>query len=238
MAELLKISELAARAGVEKSTVQYYLREGLLPPPAAKPHRNMAYYSSDTVERIKLIRELQSRRFLPLSQIKKLLEDHEGIDALRLFVSEEPKFVSTDDVEGGQRTRTQILEETVLTPEVLDKLADAGFVRPTEGENDEELVYAPVDTAILRALSLMSTAGLNAENGFHVEDMTFYLEATRSLIGKEVALFTGVMGRLPRSTVLEMARAGLRGSNLLLVALRRKVLLQLLGEIASEESSP
>ncbi len=47
MAELLKMSELVTRAGVEKSTIQHYLREGLLPAPAARPHRNIAYYRAN-----------------------------------------------------------------------------------------------------------------------------------------------------------------------------------------------
>src|SRR5438105_1484381 len=41
--DLIRIGELARRAGVNRGTVQHYLREGLLPRPV-KTHRNMAYY--------------------------------------------------------------------------------------------------------------------------------------------------------------------------------------------------
>jgi len=236
--ELLKISELASRAGVEKSTVQHYLREGLLPPPAAKPHRNMAYYSSDTVERIKLIRELQSRRFLPLARIKELLDDGEGIDELRLYIANDPGLLTDGDGDSSEpATRADIIERLGIPAESLDQLEAAGFVSPAEGESDDEIVYSQIDATILRALASMEAAGLNADNGFHIEDMGFYLDATRSLIGKEVALFSQVMGRLPRDKVLAMARAGLGGSNRLVVALRQKVFLQLLGELSSDDAS-
>jgi DNA-binding transcriptional MerR regulator len=56
--ERLKISELAAAAGVPVATVRHYLREGLLPEPE-KTSRNMAYYPPQLVERIQLIKQLQ-----------------------------------------------------------------------------------------------------------------------------------------------------------------------------------
>ena len=66
MAELLRMGELVERAGVERSTIQHYLREGLLPQPAERPHRNMAYYSADLVERIALVVALRRRIVMDL----------------------------------------------------------------------------------------------------------------------------------------------------------------------------
>src|SRR3970040_186105 len=80
MTERLKISELAPRAGAENSKIQHYLREGLLPTPAERPHRNMHYYSADLIGRIKLIRELQARRNFPLAKIRQMLEDEQIAD--------------------------------------------------------------------------------------------------------------------------------------------------------------
>ena len=72
--ELLKISELAERADVPVATVRHYLREGLLPEPV-KTSRNMAYYPPEFVERIRLIKQLQEERFMPLRVIRDLLDD-------------------------------------------------------------------------------------------------------------------------------------------------------------------
>src|SRR3954454_17083870 len=70
---LLKISELAERSGVPVATVRHYLREGLLPE-AVKTSRNMAYYPPEFVERIRVIKQLQEERFMPLRVIRDLLE--------------------------------------------------------------------------------------------------------------------------------------------------------------------
>ena len=79
---LLKMSELAERSGVSAGTIKHYLREGLLPEPV-KTSRNMAYYPPEFVERIKLIKQLQEERFMPLKHIKAVLdEDPERARAL------------------------------------------------------------------------------------------------------------------------------------------------------------
>ena len=75
--ELLKISELAERADVPVATVRHYLREGLLPEPV-KTSRNMAYYPPEFAERIRLIKQLQEQRFMPLRVIRELLDAPDG----------------------------------------------------------------------------------------------------------------------------------------------------------------
>ncbi len=79
----LKISELAAEAGVPVATVRHYLREGLLPE-GEKTSRNMAYYPADLVDRIRLIKRLQEERFMPLRVIGELLEgDPDELERVR-----------------------------------------------------------------------------------------------------------------------------------------------------------
>ena len=71
---LLKMKELAEASGVSAGTIKHYLREGLLPEPV-RTSRNMAYYPPEFVERIRLIKQLQEERFMPLKVIKEVLED-------------------------------------------------------------------------------------------------------------------------------------------------------------------
>ena len=59
------MGELAEASGVPSATIKHYLREGLLPKPV-KTSRNMAWYSPDYVDRIKLIKRLQEERYMPL----------------------------------------------------------------------------------------------------------------------------------------------------------------------------
>src|SRR6195256_299688 len=74
---LLKISELSERSGVPVATIHHYLREGLLPEPV-RTSRNMAYYPPEFVERIKLIKQLQEERFMPLKLIRRVLDEDPG----------------------------------------------------------------------------------------------------------------------------------------------------------------
>ena len=79
---MLKMKELSEASGVSAGTIKHYLREGLLPEPV-KTSRNMAYYPPEFVERIRLIKQLQEERFLPLRVIKSMLdEDPERARAL------------------------------------------------------------------------------------------------------------------------------------------------------------
>ncbi len=71
--ELLKVSELSERSGVPVATIHHYLREGLLPEPV-KTSRNMAYYPPEFVDRLRLIKQLQEERFMPLKVIRELLD--------------------------------------------------------------------------------------------------------------------------------------------------------------------
>ncbi len=74
---LLKMSELADASGVSAGTIKHYLREGLLGKgeDVVRTSRNMAWYPPDFVERIRLIKQLQEERFMPLRAIRRVLED-------------------------------------------------------------------------------------------------------------------------------------------------------------------
>ena len=74
---LLKMKELSEASGVSAGTIKHYLREGLLGggSDVIKTSRNMAWYPTDYVERIKLIKQLQEERFMPLKVIKSMLDD-------------------------------------------------------------------------------------------------------------------------------------------------------------------
>jgi AcrR family transcriptional regulator len=67
--KLLRVGELSRRTGVSTSAINYYVREGLLPPPP-KSAPNMAYYDPGYIDIIKSIKVLQREKGMSLSQIK------------------------------------------------------------------------------------------------------------------------------------------------------------------------
>lgn len=75
----MRMKELTAITGLPKGTIQYYINEGLVPPPI-KTQTNMAYYSEVHIDAIRLVKELQSKRYLPLSVIKQIVKnDRNGL---------------------------------------------------------------------------------------------------------------------------------------------------------------
>lgn len=56
-------------SGLPRQAIHFYIQQGLLPE-GEKTGRNMAYYSAQHVERLKIIRKLQQERFLPLKAIR------------------------------------------------------------------------------------------------------------------------------------------------------------------------
>ena len=68
--ETYRIGELTELAGVTRRTVHYYINKGLIPP--AKGTGVNSYYTTDHLNRIRLIRELQES-YLPLEEIRKII---------------------------------------------------------------------------------------------------------------------------------------------------------------------
>ena len=67
----MRLAELSQRAGIPRSTIKFYLREGLLPVGAASA-RNQASYGSQHLERLALIRALREVAELPLDAVAKV----------------------------------------------------------------------------------------------------------------------------------------------------------------------
>jgi len=111
--ELLKMSKLAEQSGVPAATIKHYLREGLLPEPVERTGRTMAYYGPETVERLRVIKRLQSVRFLPLKVIREVLDDvddtSDEIKITRSVTNVLNRMQSEDSI-----TRSKLLEAGVL----------------------------------------------------------------------------------------------------------------------------
>jgi len=69
----MKIGELARQSGVPKSTIHYYLREGLLHPPN-KTARTVAYFDSSHLDRLAAIKRLRKDLRMPIAFLKEELE--------------------------------------------------------------------------------------------------------------------------------------------------------------------
>jgi DNA-binding transcriptional MerR regulator len=219
-AELLKISELAERSGVPVATVRHYLREGLLPE-GVKTSRNMAYYPPEFVERIRLIKQLQEERFMPLRVIRELLEREDAEpERLRAIIDLEDRIV--ERALGGERQRVparEVRERYDVPKEVLDRLAELEVIGTGKGG------YTPSDVAIIEAISRFRAGGYDEALGFTVYDTLRYKEALEPLVAEEArVLRERLSGDVSPERALEIIEAGVGPLNDLISALHTKLL--------------
>ena len=221
---LLKMSELAEASGVSAGTIKHYLREGLLPEPV-KTSRNMAYYPPEFVERIRLIRQLQAERFMPLKLIRSMLE--EDPERAKALVELEDRILERA-IAGEQRrvSSAELRKRYDIPQDALDRLAELGVLEPNSRG------YAPFDVQIVEAISRFRAGGYDERLGFTVYDTLRYKRALEELVKDEVAI---LLERLAgRADAMEIVEAGTEPLNELIAALHQK---SLVAELRAQRSA-
>lgn len=87
MAKLLKITDMAERAGVKPSTIRYYTEQGLLRPAKVTPGGHKLYEAKETLSRLRKIKGISEKP--SLQEAKEILENGKKRHLLRkrmLFV--------------------------------------------------------------------------------------------------------------------------------------------------------
>jgi len=218
-ATLLKISELAEQADVPVATVRHYLREGLLPEPV-KTSRNMAYYRPEFVERIRLIKQLQEERFMPLRVIRELLEAADGdVERLRSLADAGDLLVARVLAPDAERTpESEVLERFEIPERALRRLSELGVLTPTESG------YSASDLRIVDAVARFRAAGWNETTGFGARDVARLMKGLEPVIADELKLLVERFTALDVELARELVEAGATPFPDLIGALHAKLL--------------
>ena len=216
---LLKMKELAEASGVSAGTIKHYLREGLLPEPV-KTSRNMAYYPPEFVERIRLIKQLQEDRFMPLRVIKRVLD--EDPTRARALVELEDRIL--ERALEGERKRVpaaEVRRRYDVPANVLDRLAELGVLTPNSRG------YSANDARIVEAISRFRAGGYDERIGFTVYDTLRYKRALEELVKEEVeVVLERLAGELEPDRVVELMEAGAEPLRDFIAALHSKLLIE------------
>jgi DNA-binding transcriptional MerR regulator len=175
---LFRVSEVAEITGVSLPTIHFYVREGLISP-EVKTARNMAYYSSQCVNDIRLIKELQSKRFLPLSVIKMIIQhrqqgqDINHVIEMQTFLDD--IFHPVAAVGPQNLTFQELLRGSQLSAEELNTLESIGLLMPEKTAQGK--LYDDIDLRIAQIARELIQYGITpADLGIYSQ----YIEATRN----------------------------------------------------------
>ncbi|MBI3185692.1 MAG: MerR family transcriptional regulator [Myxococcales bacterium] len=232
--ELVKIGELARRAGVNRGTIQHYLRQGLLPKPV-KTHRNMAYYEASSVERIRLIKDLQRRRFLPLQVIRKIVSGRNPGAQVKAVLDSQQAALTTLAIEpkAGALALEEAARAFELPKKLMREMERQGLVGSYE--KDGQRVFSGPDLEVLAAVGQLKQLGFTEAAGFEPKDLLMYKKSAEALLEQEVGVFLQrVVGSKSPEEATRLARAGVNGGTALLVAVRKKLIIDMLASAGPE----
>ncbi|MBM4325801.1 MAG: MerR family transcriptional regulator [Deltaproteobacteria bacterium] len=178
----MRLGELARAADVSRDTVQYYLREGLLPKPRLR-RKKLADYDATYIDRIRFIRELQENHGLSISVIKQILRRQKRASSLErsLFRLHSKYFTPrdhllTEEVVGEEA----FLKATGLGPKWLARGEEWGII--TYEIREGAKVYSHEAVTLGKLIVEMDAIGLGPKDGFDREALKVSINILRQLV--------------------------------------------------------
>lgn len=134
----IKMSELSKRSGVPKSTILYYIKEGLLPQPE-KIGRNVSMYDESCVEIIKFIKFLQSAYSKSISEIKNSMcaANYDFSNGSEVYIGFLEKLSGTS-ANSEKHTRDELIAKAHIDEALLDLLLQKELLVPLSDEMFDE----------------------------------------------------------------------------------------------------
>lgn len=206
----LRMKDLCEATGLPRQAIHFYIQQGLLPA-GRKTGRNMAWYSEEHVERLRLIKKLQHEQFLPLKAIKALFDGEEGVfsPTQHAFLAGVKEHVAESLKTSGDRSPTttpdEIAEKTGVPARDVERAFELGLVGGAR--KGGELRIAAADVWIFEVFGQVRALGFTPELGFRVEDMALYQDAITKLLNEEVRLVSSRLSELPPEKVAIMIEA-------------------------------
>ncbi len=222
----LSIAEVAKATSATKATIHHYVALSVIPPPVKTAH-NMAYYSTSSVEIIKLVKILKERH-VPLSLAKKIIQMH-GIEGTRKLIAKNGEagalLLSALKTDGPTKNRKEIIASTDFDAEDLDDLESLGLACFDDDNNN----YDSLSVELLEVLSNLQKAGLSKEAGFKPGDLVIYRDAMEEVVNREISYFEPKLFFHSDPEKFEtMMRAALEHAEQICVLVRRRILIRIL----------
>lgn len=150
----MRMRELAEKSGLPKTTIHYYLKEGLLPRPES-PSKNSAIYTEVHLARLELLQRLRSPEVgpLPLPAIRRVLElIDQGVEPEVAIVLQ--RTVVGDLAKNETRgpfTLDELAQHSGADVALLGEAVAAGIIVAAPGDSDRAFDALDLRIAMLMA---------------------------------------------------------------------------------------
>lgn len=207
-----KMKDLTALTGVTRPVVHFYIQQGLLPA-GEKTGRNTALYGDEHVQRIRLIRQLQEERFLPLKAIKAVLDaERDAFTPAQRSTLVEAMQRLGDSLKPAAGAPTAVpvdglIEELGLDRADLVRLDALGVLCLAKDDRGRTVVRRE-DVWVLQFWAELRDAGFTPELGFGTDDLTIYVEAIEQFIRYEAGWLGRIVDKVPPAKLAQMVDRG------------------------------
>jgi DNA-binding transcriptional MerR regulator len=234
--KLMKMKELTETTGVSKGTIQYYIIEGLIPKPI-KTHPNMAYYSQAHIDAIRLVKELQSKRFLPLSVIKKILKNKKkglSVDEIRTIAEMDGKLFGNlhESLKIKRATEKQMAQRTGVELKDIKELEKMGILNPVI--KGKQKYYDEDDIRFMECWEKLREIGFSKELGFTAETLKPHRDLMERLVEEETkTMLSRTLGKISVDDMVKMVEEGTMVLNTMIGLIRKRLILITVKEYAA-----
>lgn len=183
---MIKMASLVKATGESKSTILYYIKEGLLPEPK-KLKPNVHLYSDEVINRIKLIKYFQINFSYSISQIKKIFDIKKfdfgnDIDILIKLL---------DTISGGNDNPLLYSSEEVLKHFDISEKLLAQFIR-------DEFLLPKKDSYNQKDLDILTILLESKKSGIDEELFKEYVKSAHKLAILEYKMASKLLKNNPK----------------------------------------
>jgi DNA-binding transcriptional MerR regulator len=203
-----RMRDLCRITGMPRQAIHFYIQQGLVPP-GHKTGRNTARYGETHVERIRVVRQLQNERFMPLKAIRAVLDgkDDAFTPEQRTMLLDVKQRLSASLARAPQKAlpldARALLVQHGLERADLDDLLRAGVIEVSRGPRGKLMVDAD-DAWVFALYADVRRAGFTRELGFDAKLLRIYECAVASLFQREKKILTHRLAQLPPDRVAPM----------------------------------
>lgn len=242
---LIKIGELVRKSGVQKETIRYYINNGLLPSPL-KTGKNMAYYDDSYVDRIKQIKELQLKYFLPLKVIREIVaQPNAELSSSELVILRDTvnNLMRLQEIRRTYNPHTleELSRRAGLSKKEINEMEKCEMISSFKDKNGRK-VYLDADIKVVEAFAGIRSGGMSGSMGFKVDQFRMQSDVISTLAKEEVKDFVRKLGLEFKGNydieyLAYLGENAIERVNAFIAALRRKKILEFIETLLSSRGS-